>query len=37
VNIRLRNGKSYWAALALSEPDQAAALATRLRQILEVG
>jgi hypothetical protein len=37
VNIRLRNGKSHWAALALSEPDQAAALATRLRQILEVG
>ena len=37
VNIRLRNGKSHWAAFALSEPDQAAALATRLRQILEVG
>ena len=37
VNIRLRNGKSYWAALALSEPDRAAALAARLRQVLEVG
>jgi hypothetical protein len=37
VNIRLRNGKSHWAALALSEPDQAAALAARLRQILGVG
>ena len=37
VNIRLRNGRSHWAALALSEPDQAAALAARLRQILGVG
>jgi hypothetical protein len=37
VKIRLRNGRSHWAALALSEPDQAAALAARLRQILGVG
>jgi hypothetical protein len=34
---RARSGKSHWAAFALSEADQAAALATRLRQILEVG
>jgi hypothetical protein len=36
VNIRLHDGTSYWAAVALREPDQAAALATRLRQILQL-
>ncbi len=37
VTIRLRDGKSYWAALAITEADRAAALATRLRQILQLG
>jgi len=36
VNIRLHDGTSYWAALAISEPDRAAALAARLRQILQL-
>lgn len=36
VNIRLHDGTTYWAALAISEPDRAAALATRLRQILQL-
>jgi hypothetical protein len=36
VTIRLRDGTSYWATLAISEPDRAAALATRLRQILRL-
>jgi hypothetical protein len=34
VEIRLRDGTSCSAALALSEPDQAAALADRLRRTL---
>lgn len=36
VNIRLRNGKRYWAMPPSSEPDRAAALAARLRQILQL-
>jgi hypothetical protein len=36
VNIRTRDGTSYWAALALSQPDQAKALATRLRGVLQI-
>jgi hypothetical protein len=36
VNIRLQDGTTYWAAMALTEPDRAAALATRLRQILRL-
>jgi hypothetical protein len=37
VNIKTRDGKSYWAAMALPEPDQAAALAMRLRDVLQLG
>jgi hypothetical protein len=36
VNIKTRDGTSYWAALALSQPDQAKALATRLRDVLQI-
>ena len=36
VNIKTRAGRSYWAAMALPEPDQAAALATRLRDVLQL-
>jgi hypothetical protein len=36
VNIRLHDGTSYWAAMALREADQAAALAARLRGILQL-
>ena len=36
VNIKTQDGKSYWAAISLSEADQAAALATRLRDVLQL-
>ena len=36
VNIKTRDGTTYWAALALREADQAAALATRLRDVLQL-
>jgi hypothetical protein len=36
VNIKTRDGTTYWAAMALREADQAAALAARLRQILQL-
>jgi hypothetical protein len=36
VNIKTRDGRSYWAAMALPQPDQAAALATRLRDVLQL-
>jgi hypothetical protein len=36
VNIKTRDGKTYWAAMALREADQAAALAARLQQILQL-
>jgi len=34
VDIRLHDGTTYWAAISLPEPEQAKALAERLRQIL---
>jgi hypothetical protein len=37
VNIRTRDGKSYGVAPNIYQPDQAAALAARLRSILQVG
>jgi hypothetical protein len=36
VNIKTHDGTSYWAALALREADQAAALAMRLRDVLQL-
>jgi hypothetical protein len=36
VNIKTQDGKSYWAAISLTEADQAAALATRLRDVLQL-
>jgi hypothetical protein len=37
VNIKTRDGKSYGVAPNIYQPDQAAALAARLRSILQVG
>ena len=36
VDIRTHDGTTYWAAISLNEPDQARALATRLREILRL-
>ena len=37
VNIKTHDGTTYWAALTLQGADQAAALATRLRDVLQLG
>jgi hypothetical protein len=37
VNIKLRSGKRYWAMAPASEKERAAALASRLRQVLQIG
>lgn len=36
VDIRTRGGTTYWAALSIPQPDQAKALATRLREVLRI-
>ncbi|HET8646120.1 MAG TPA: hypothetical protein VFO85_11560, partial [Vicinamibacteria bacterium] len=36
VNIRTRAGKSYWAMTPVNEQERAAALAARLRQVLQL-